>query len=72
MQEINRFLLLGKIGPNSWVPIGKIYDEFNSECFEFVSEKQALQAKANLKNYLANYKPKSKVPLTIRKIRVPA
>ena len=70
MDGINKFVLLGKIAPNKWIPINEVYSEFSEESFEFISMKQALQAKANLKNYLSKHNSKNKVPLTIKQIRI--
>jgi len=71
MDGINRYVLMGKAAPNDWKPINELINAFSSESFLFVSEKEALQVKGNLKNYFKNTNPSAKIPLTVVKIRVP-
>ena len=69
MDVIDVYRLLGKVAPNEWRLINEIYDEFKDKNFEFFYLKQAELVRRDLKNYLNNYCPNEKVPLTIVKTR---
>lgn len=69
MDGINKFVLMGKIAPNEWRPINEVMPVFEGEDFSFASEREALQVKRNLKNYLRHINSAEKVPLTVRKVR---